>query len=654
MQLQAERDHFVHAGIGGGCSSPSSSSPEDSVLSHVKVKNLKKPKKPKAKSRDGDKEKDVRRDVGQLNSGASSTTKAKTAISPIVTEHRALVMSDTEAADRPGGDLSRDTTATATTLPLARYIPLPPNHPAPVISAASAAKTMPTAPSAAPVSAILATTDTFLSKPVHMRIVSQHKETDLTASRQEDDIVVIPTALTKSRLSTKTTSDSLLPSATQTPAADYFSSLLQRTLTEPCLPVYESEAAASLTQVLGCDRLSRLPSELLFNILCRLDALDLSRMAQVNKFCGRMASDNGLWRVKSMQHSLYSKRHLQGRQGVMPWLAYYKFLHQKSLVVKQNWADARPQAVYVLEGHTGLVSSLEMSMWSLVTGSIDSTLRVWDLRTQNCLRVIRASQPLTCVSHSVKAGAACARTSFGGLCIWDIQTGELILQDDTAMPQIASFMYMDERYIGYGQTDGGVTVFDWSSRVALEVVGTYHAHDGDVIHISVLDHKYVLSVSTNGETLVYSLKLACIVEKILLPHAAQAIPFTPTIHGDKVMFSTRDAVYESARLAPQTVATLHHNNAEPAYQSARKDDIGSSEREGDFRPTYCHMRPVCYTSTCAPGSTSTGEFNIESRRAFWPPAATFHTGRTFPRQSVEELEQLAIADPTTSQHGQSV
>lgn len=56
----------------------------------------------------------------------------------------------------------------------------------------------------------------------------------------------------------------------------------------------------------------------------------------------------------------------------------------------------------------------------------------------------------------------------------------MILQDDEAMPQIASFIYMDERYIGYGQCDGVVTVFDWSSRTELEIVGTYQAHEGDV------------------------------------------------------------------------------------------------------------------------------------------------------------------------------
>ncbi|KAI8599805.1 WD40-repeat-containing domain protein [Dissophora ornata] len=245
-----------------------------------------------------------------------------------------------------------------------------------------------------------------------------------------------------------------------------------------------------------------------------------------------------------MQHSLFSAKHIQGRCGAIPWLAYYKFLHQKSLTVKRNWADAVPQAVHVLEGHTGLISSLEMSMWTLVTASIDSTLRVWDLRTLQCIRVLHSGQSLTCVSQSENANAVCARTSFGGLCIWDTRTGDLILQDDTAMPQIASFMYMDETYIGYGQCDGAVTVFDWSSRTTLEVVGSYHAHEGDVIHISILDRKYIISASTNGETLVYSLKNSCIVERILLPHATQAIQFTPTIHDDKVMFSTRDAIYE--------------------------------------------------------------------------------------------------------------
>ncbi|KAG0339293.1 hypothetical protein BG000_002418 [Podila horticola] len=333
------------------------------------------------------------------------------------------------------------------------------------------------------------------------------------------------------------------------------------------------------------DRLAQLPSEMLFDILCRLNALDLSRVAQANKFYSKVARDNALWRVKSLQHPLFSEQHLLNRKTVH-WLSYFQFLHRNSTAMKQNWANARPQAVHVLEGHTGLVSSIEMSTWSLVTASIDSTLRVWDLRTLQCIQVLRSSNSLTCVSQSEVAGAACARTSFGALCIWDIKSGELILQDDTAMPQIASFIYMDERFIGYGQCDGVVTVFDWSSRTSLKVIGTYQAHEGDVIHVSVLDNKYVISASTNGETLVYSLAQSRIVERILLPHATQAIQFTPTIHGDKVMFSTRDAVYEyellldtlSSRFPTDPVSASTRSSTALGKQS---DNIGTIQDSQD-------------------------------------------------------------------------
>lgn len=63
------------------------------------------------------------------------------------------------------------------------------------------------------------------------------------------------------------------------------------------------------------------------------------------------------------------------------------------------------------------------------------------------------------------------------------------------MPQIASFIYMDERFIGYGQCDGVVTVFDWSSRTSLKVIGTYQAHEGDVSFSSdIFPFYYVPSI----------------------------------------------------------------------------------------------------------------------------------------------------------------
>ncbi|KAF9902167.1 hypothetical protein EC991_005213 [Linnemannia zychae] len=598
MQLQAERDQFVHSGIGGGSSSSSTSpcSPsKNKPHPFLTLANLKRPRPSKATG------------VG-AKANINTTTEA------------------TPAAAAP----STTTTTTATTTAATVTAPETTCQNALSIDGAvMAATTLP---------ALVATTEVFMDicpsssqQPQQEPLSQQQPEAEAQVHAEttfmEDVIPSTPAAKASivEHLHPSYTNINTLPSSadnieatsafikdhpTRDPARTCPGEITrlwdatkvhlnippsapaptQHYPTEPqpvqtpapysyppepssCAFTLERNFTTSQSSPPGMDRLSSLPSELLFHILCHLDALDLTRVAQTGKFYYRISSDSAIWRFKSTQHSLYSPAHLQGRQSPIPWHAYYQYLHRNSLRIKQNWADAVPQSVHVLEGHTGLVSSLEMSIWSLVTASIDSTLRVWDLRTLECKQVLRSTQSLTCVSQSEKARAVCARTSFGALCIWDTTTGELVLQDDHAMPQIASFIYMDENYIGYGQCDGVVTVFDWSSRTQLDVVGTYQAHEGDVIHISILDRKYVVSASTNGETLVYSLTRRCIIERILLPHATQAIQFTPTIHGDKVMFSTRDAVYEyELQLGYLTSAA----EREPTFASSDTNTIRNS------------------------------------------------------------------------------
>ncbi|KAG0198418.1 hypothetical protein BGX28_008165 [Mortierella sp. GBA30] len=588
--LQHERDHFVHSGIGGGsssstASSPSCSPPQNSPLSLLKVTNLKKPK-----SRNKDKEK------------KNANNLLKTA----------------KAAAVAAAEMAMDTTEHGVSL-----------HPTLDMSPLALDPTLPV--TFAHVSVI----DPSIKNSMKSNHCSQQNKeiTMTTPGTQTVTSVVPPRPPSPPSVYTTTAAKNTATRSQQhhLPASFWIASspclpttpngrdaLPQRILSEPshspfhpCATLFLGVSGAFIPL---SDRLSLLPSELFFHVLCLLDALDLTRIAQASKLCARMAGDNGVWRVKSMQHPLYSQRHVQDRQGMVSWLAYYKFLHRKSLSVKQNWAHARPQAVHVLEGHTGLISSLEMSLWTLVTASIDQTLRVWDLRTFQCTQVLHARQSLTCVAQSERAGAVCARTSFGGLCVWDIRTGELILQDDSAMPQIASFMYMDERYIGYGQCDGIVTVFDWTSRTELEVVGTYQAHEGDVIHISVLANKHVISASTNGETLVYSLPQSRIIERILLPHATQAIQFTPTIHGDKVMFSTRDAVYEY-ELMLDYLSTANEHGTATAFGSHGNMHTNTSRNSPDHSvveplvPTHktaINLRPTPGSTLRSAPSTASG------------------------------------------------
>ncbi|GJJ73336.1 hypothetical protein EMPS_05694 [Entomortierella parvispora] len=514
MQLQAERDHFVHAGIGGGSSStspsPTCSPSNDSPLSFLSITGLKKPRAKKTKTAPAK----AASLAGPLTSPTSAAAHVSESTSLVAVEEEETAM----AAQSPS---------------------------------------MPVLDPLLPVA------------------LTTQEDVEMT-SPDEESFPPLP--------------EQQQPAVPALPA-------MPGDLAHVPPTTHHSEIAR------GSDILARLPLELLIDILRHLDALDLSRVAQASRQCLRILHDEALWRIKSREHPLFSGR-MESASGLngpqrswsRPWFNLYKYLHYRSLSVKDNWSRAQPQTVHVLEGHTGLISSLEMSMWTLVTASIDSTIRVWDLRTLQCTQVLHSKQSLTCVAQSETARAACARTSFGGLCIWDLHTGELIMQDDDAMPHIASFLYMDETYIGYGQCDGMVTVFDWSSRTHLDIVGSYQAHEGDVIHISIMNHNHVISASTNGETLVYSLVSGCILERILLPHATQAIQFTPTIHGDKVMFSTRDAVYEyelmldyissgssytGQKAAPMTREAGHQHELEQDFAAA-----GSSSKMVDSQFSF--------------------------------------------------------------------
>ncbi|KAF9930768.1 hypothetical protein FBU30_011304 [Linnemannia zychae] len=614
MQLQAERDQFVHSGIGGGSSSsstsPNCSPPKDSPFSLLTIVNLQKPHPYKGSSSALAAKTDTPR-ASVINTAAVITTPTTTAVAEIppsivTTTATTIITTTTTAATVAVSEPTITTAETpnhqhATTNDgiILATLALPPSDTAAAaessmdidISSSSQHPQAQQEPHLLPPSQsqqdpqqqqLESTTeaepslmeDVSSTSAMKMTIVDTFQQNHFHNSNTLNPPLTSSTVTATLPSSTPTSKALVHPSqglalpcfGESTRLSDVTKAQLPHSSTAPTLhyppelhpilapALYPSEPAScafiheetlkgsqSTTMM---DPLSNLPSELLFHIFCQLDALDLTRVAQLTKYFYRISTDNAVWRIKCMRHTLYSPAHLYGRQEPIPWLAYYRYLHRNDLRTKQNWANAVPQAVYVLEGHTGLVSALEMSIWSLVTASIDSTLRVWDLRTMECKQVLRSPQALTCVSQSEKARAVCARTSFGALCIWDMMTGELILQDPYAMPHIASFIYMDECYIGYGQCDGVVTIFNWSSRKELEIVGTYQAHEGDVIHISILDHKYVVSASTNGETLVYSIERSCIIERILLPHATQAIQFTPTIHGDKVMFSTRDAVYE--------------------------------------------------------------------------------------------------------------
>lgn len=73
----------------------------------------------------------------------------------------------------------------------------------------------------------------------------------------------------------------------------------------------------------------------------------------------------------------------------------------------------------------------------IVSGSFDETVRIWDVKSGKCLKVLPAhSDPVTCVDFN-RDGSLIVTSSYDGLCrIWDSGTGHCIktLIDDENPP----------------------------------------------------------------------------------------------------------------------------------------------------------------------------------------------------------------------------
>lgn len=73
----------------------------------------------------------------------------------------------------------------------------------------------------------------------------------------------------------------------------------------------------------------------------------------------------------------------------------------------------------------------------IVSGSFDETVRVWDVKTGKCLKVLPAhSDPVTAVNFN-RDGTLIVSSSYDGLCrIWDASTGHCMktLIDDENPP----------------------------------------------------------------------------------------------------------------------------------------------------------------------------------------------------------------------------
>lgn len=273
----------------------------------------------------------------------------------------------------------------------------------------------------------------------------------------------------------------------------------------------EMSAAPEPTEVGKVDFVtSPLPQELSLAIFKLLDGPSLASAAQASRSWNNIVKDNSIWR------EAFTKR--WGRQihttpapiqvggpgtGLLnnPKQEWKKMYRARTLLEAQ-WRmgpEKSGKATY-LSGHTDSVYCVQFDEEKIITGSRDRTIRVWDINTMQCIKVIGGPnvkpvpgpKPLRTVDYpSFHSAVASVNGTVYGNSIYHIPE----YWHDAS---ILCLQY-DENILVTGSSDSNLIVWDINTYQPIQRL---EAHTGGVLDVA-LDAKHIVSCSKDSKIIIW-------------------------------------------------------------------------------------------------------------------------------------------------------
>ncbi|XP_045784392.1 F-box/WD repeat-containing protein 7 [Maniola jurtina] len=176
-----------------------------------------------------------------------------------------------------------------------------------------------------------------------------------------------------------------------------------------CTPSHVRYMMKSIEPLFQRDFISLLPKELALTVLGYLAPKDLLRAAQTCRYWRFLADDNLLWKEQCRRIGLTTLKKMP--RSLPRYDSPWKTAFMRQSMIQDNWLHKSVLSPIVMRGHDEhVITCLQFYGNRILSGSDDTTLKVWSAITGKCLR--------TLVGHS------------GG--VWSSQmVGDLVISGST-------------------------------------------------------------------------------------------------------------------------------------------------------------------------------------------------------------------------------
>lgn len=294
------------------------------------------------------------------------------------------------------------------------------------------------------------------------------------------------------------------------------------------------------------DTITSLPQHVHLHILGYLGVPDLLRCRQVCTKWSSLSRNHSLWRQQAFRLTSGDPVPLLPPEDDQEWEEIVKGLYWR----ERNWALGLAQTIDFFEGHTGYVTSIKIKgRTTLVTGSYDGTVRVWDLRTRKCTKVLNA-KAISCLDFLPDENILCAGLyDTGRVMVWNMRSWELLQTLSGHNKGIRNVALSRDYLISCGQ-DKAIVVWDWRAGTKIVRLGQ---QSNVSLGVSIVDETKIVAVTVDGVIRTFSIPQACMIQQFNL----HTLGGPSALGSDKAMLQWFHASAKTFTLASkQTVVHL--------------------------------------------------------------------------------------------------